>query len=72
MASSWARRATKGGPLCPRCGQHEKGAELIIQARGLHRDQGKLVYFGTRARRLCLDCAHELFAYLEDVLDGDP
>ena len=66
---TWAKRSKPHGPICPRCNQEEKIAELIIQARTLRRP--KPGAFGTRARRLCESCAKELFEKMENLLDSN-
>lgn len=66
---TWAKRPQSQGPICPRCNQEEKMAELIIQARSTKRP--KPGAFGTRSRRFCESCARELFEKMENLLDGN-
>ena len=66
---TWAQRPKSRGPICPRCNQNEKMAEVIIQARSTKRP--KPGAFATRARRMCESCAREVFGLMEDVLDSN-
>lgn len=68
---TWGSGAPKRPGLCPRCGKHPKGVEVIIQGRDFQRDKGvPMRYFGTRARRVCEPCAQEIFETCELILDS--
>jgi len=65
---SFAERPSRSGPICPRCNVREKSVELIFQARTLRRPKpGSLA---TRGKRLCEQCALEVFEAAEALMDG--